>query len=198
MQKLKQRLNFAYKKAKEMSQKQAQKYKSSYDKKIKWSQLQVNDIVLVKRVTWKGRYKIQNKWEPSEYVIVEQPNLKVPVYKVKSLEDNKIRVLHRNMLLPLGIKFIPEEESDQDSEEEPELGQCQIERQVSEKTSPPIVSFDMTPSAQSNLEHGQENSGSNTEHENLPVDSVDRKQGSMAPPTAFSSDQLIDPQMSLD
>ena len=61
VQKLKQRLNFAYKKPKEKSQKQAQKYKSSYDKKIKGSQLQVNDIVLVKRVAWKGRHKIQNK-----------------------------------------------------------------------------------------------------------------------------------------
>ena len=83
VQKLKQRLNFAYKKAKEMSQKQAQKYKSSYDKKIKGSQLTENDIVLVKRVAWKGRHKIQNKWEPSEYVVIEQPNLKIPVYKVK-------------------------------------------------------------------------------------------------------------------
>ena len=44
VQKLKQRLNIAYKKAKEMSPKQAQKYKSSYDKKIKESQLQVNDL----------------------------------------------------------------------------------------------------------------------------------------------------------
>ena len=79
-------MNFAHKKAKEMSQKQAQKYKSLYDKKIKGSQLQVNDIVLVKRVAWKGRHKIQNKWEPSEYIVIEQPNRKVPVYKVKSLE----------------------------------------------------------------------------------------------------------------
>ena len=105
------------------------------------------------------------------------------------------------MLLPLGIKFIPEEESDQDSEEEPELEQCQIERQISEKSSQPIVSFDMTPLAQSNLEHGQKHSVSNTEHGNPPVNhvnSVDRQQGSMAPPTAFSSDLLLDPQMSLD
>ena len=133
--------------------------------------------------------------------MVEQPNLKVPVYKVKSLEDNKTRVLHRNMLLPLGIKFIPEEESDQDSEEEPEFEQCQIERHVSEKTSQPIVSSDMTPLAQSNLEHGQGLGSCNTEHVSLPVDHVDyidRQQGSIAPPTAFSSDQLIDPQMSLD
>ena len=199
MQKLKQRLNFAYKKAKEMSPKQAQKYKSSYDKKVEGSQLEVNDIVLVMRVAWKGRNKIQNKWEPSEYIVVEQPNLRVLVYRVKSLEDNKIRVLLKNMLLPLGIKFIPREESDQDYEEEPELEQCLIERQVSEKTSQPIISSDMTPLAQSNLEHGQEHSS--FEPVNSPEDHVnhaDSQQGSMAPPTAFSSDQLLDPQMSLD
>ena len=201
MQKLKNRLNFAYKKAKEMSQKQAQKYKSSYDKKIKGSQLQVNDIVLVKKVTWKGRHKIQNKWEPSEYIVIEQPNLKVPVYKVKSLEDNKIRTLHRNMLLLLGVKFIPEEESDQDSEEESEFNQCQIGRQFTERTSQPIVTNGMTTLAQSNLEHGQGVRSSNIEHKKLSVDhvnAVDSWQGSMAPPTAFSSDQLIDPQISLD
>ena len=59
----------------------------------------------------------------------------------------------------------------------------------------------MTPLAQSNLEPGQGVSGSKTEHEKLPVDHVetaDSQQGSMAPPTAFCSDQLIDPQMSLD
>ena len=62
VQKLKQRLNFAYKEAKDMSQKQAVKYKTSYDKKIKGTQLRMNDIVLVKRVAWKSRHKIQNQW----------------------------------------------------------------------------------------------------------------------------------------
>ena len=92
-------------------------------------------LFLVKRVAWKGRHKIQNKWEPSECIVMEQPNLKVPVYKVKFLEDNKIRTLHRNMMLPLGVKLIPEEseESDQDSEEKPELNQSQLERQLAEK-----------------------------------------------------------------
>ena len=68
--KSRQRLNFAYKRAKEMSQKQAQKCKLSYDKKIKGTQLQVDDLVLVKRVAWKGRHKIQNNWEPEEYIFV--------------------------------------------------------------------------------------------------------------------------------
>ena len=197
VQKLKQRLNFAYKKAKEMSQKQDQIYKSSYDRKVKGSQLKENDIVLVKRVAWKGRHKIQYKWEPSEYIVVEQPNLKVPVYKVKSLEDSKIRVLHRNMLLPLGIKFLPEDESEQNSEEEPEYDQCHIDRQISEKVSQPSISNNMTPLAQANLEHGQKVQDSNIASEKLP-ESHDSQQGSMASPTVFSSDQLIDSQMSLD
>ena len=38
---------------------------------VKGSQLKENDIVLVKRVAWKGRHKIQNKWDPNEYIIVE-------------------------------------------------------------------------------------------------------------------------------
>ena len=101
----------------------------------------------------------------------------------------------------MGIKFIPEVESDHDSEEEPELEQCNIERQISEKISQPIGFTDMTPLAQSNLEHGQENISSDLEHVDTPVDHVDHndiQQGSMAPPTATSSDQLIDPHMSLD
>ena len=101
------------------------------------------------------------------------------------------------MLLPLGVKFVPEEESEHDSEEESEFIQCQTERQFTERTSQPIDINDMTPLAQSNLEHGQGIDGSKIEHEKLSDDhvgAVDSQQGSMAPPT----DQLIDPQMSLD
>ena len=79
------------------------------------------------------------------------------------------------MLLPLGVKFVPEEsdESDHDSDEEPELNQSQLERQCYEKVSQPIITNDMTPLAQPNLEHGQGVSGSKTEHEKLPVDHVE-------------------------
>ena len=50
-----------------MYQKQAQKYRFSYDKNVKETQFQIDDLVLVKQVTWKGRYKIQIKWEPEKY-----------------------------------------------------------------------------------------------------------------------------------
>ena len=87
------------------------------------------------------------------------------------------------------------------TQEEPEFDQCHIDRQISDKISQPSISNDMTPLAQANLEHGQVVQSSNIEHEKLPEDhviNIDSQQGSMAPPTAFSSDQLIDPQMSLD
>ena len=122
------------------------------------------------------------------------------MYKVKSLEDNRIRVLHRNMLLPLGIKLLPEDESEHDSEEEPEFEECQHERQISKKMSQPSIYNNMAPTAQSGSEQGHGVQSSDIEHEELPDDhvNIDSQQGSMAPPTAFSSDQLIDPQMSLD
>ena len=82
---------------------------------------------------------------------------------------------------------------------EPESEQCQVERQIS-KTEPQFsIVKDMTPLAQSNLEHGQDIVSSKIEHVETPVDHVsDIQQGSMAPPTAISNDQLIDPNMSLD
>ena len=198
---MKQRLNFAYKRAKEISQKQAQKYKMSYDKKIKGSQLQIDDLVLVKRVAWKGRHKIQNKWEPDEYVVVAQSNKNVPVYKVKPIGEGKERMLHRNVLLPLGIKFIPEIDSDSDSdqEEDPELEIGQVERQISEDKPQATSVKDMTPLAQSKLEHGQDIVDSKLNSIVTPVDHVEPvEQGSMAPPVVISTDNLIDSQMSLD
>ena len=57
----------------------------------------------------------------------------------------------------------------------------------------------MTPLTQSNLEHGQDIVSSELEQIETPVDHVEHtQQGNMAPPTATSTDRLIDPNMSLD
>ena len=112
VQKLRRRLNYAFKKASKYSDQQAQKYKSSYDKSIKGPQLQVKDIVLVKVVAHKGRHKLQDKWEPEEYVVIEKPIAGTPVYKVQPVNGGNIRTLHRNLLLPLGMKLEPDYKSD--------------------------------------------------------------------------------------
>ena len=112
VQKLRGRLNYAFQKATKVANQQANKYKSSYDKSIRGSQLQEKDIVLVKIVAHKGRHKLQDKWEPEEYVVVEQPIAGTPVYRVQPVTGGNIRTLHRNLLLPLGVKLEPDYDSD--------------------------------------------------------------------------------------
>ena len=60
----------------------------------------------------KGRHKLQDKWEPEEYVVIEQPIAGTPVYKVQPVNGGNIRTLHRNLLLPLGVKLEPDYKSD--------------------------------------------------------------------------------------
>ena len=113
IQKLRRRLNYAHKKASKYSSEQAQKYKASYDKSVKGPQLQVNDLVLVKIVAHKARHKIQDKWESEEYTVLEQPIPGTPVYRVRPVTGTKVRTLHRNLLLLLGVKYQPDIDSDE-------------------------------------------------------------------------------------
>ena len=118
IQKLKRRLNYAFQKASKYSDQQASKYKHSYDKSVKGPQLHENDLVLVKIVAHKGRHKLQDRWEPEEYVVIEQPIAGTPVYKVKPVNGDNVRTLHRNLLLPLGVKLEPDYKSDDNILEE--------------------------------------------------------------------------------
>ena len=113
IQKLRRRLNYAHKKASKYSSEQAQKYKTSYDKSVKGPQLQVNNLVLVKIVAHKARHKIQDRWESEEYIVLEQPIPGTPVYRVRPVTGTKVRTLHRNLLLPLGVKCQPDIDSDE-------------------------------------------------------------------------------------
>ena len=79
---------------------------------MKGPQLQEKDVVLVMIVAHKGRHKLQDKWEPEEYVVVEQPIAGTPASKVQPVTGGNIRTLHRNLLLPLGVKFEPDYKSD--------------------------------------------------------------------------------------
>ena len=80
---------------------------------MKGPQLQVNDLVLVKIVAHKARHKIQDKWESEEYIVIEQPIHGTPVYRVRPVTGTKVRTVHRNLLLPLGVKYQPDIDSDE-------------------------------------------------------------------------------------
>ena len=58
--------------------------------------------VLLKHTAFKGKHKIWDAWENAIYEVIEQPLGKIPVFKIQSMEgDNKMKVVHRNLLLPL-------------------------------------------------------------------------------------------------
>ena len=64
------RLKFAHNKAKQMAKVQQAKHRELYDQKWKGTELEIGDLVLVKQTAWKGRHKIQDKWETEEYQVV--------------------------------------------------------------------------------------------------------------------------------
>ena len=108
------------------------------------AELKVGDLVLVKQTAWKGRHKIQERWEEEEYQVVDQPTPGVPVYAVKSIAGGRPMVLHRNLLLPLQGRIRQEdgvgEEGSSDSEGEdgvPEMARVPSRR--SRRTTKPHV-----------------------------------------------------------
>ena len=89
--------------------------------------LDIGDLVLVRKTAWKGRHKIQDRWESDEYQLIGQPTHYIPVYEVKCIAGGKTRVLHCNLLLPLQgrirqqggqgveVPLGPDEEEEEDS-----------------------------------------------------------------------------------
>ena len=82
-----------------MAQKQQAEHSDLYGLKCRGAALDVGDLVLVKQTAWKGRHKIQDRWESGEYQVVGQPIPGVPVYSVKSVAGGKTKVLHRNLFI---------------------------------------------------------------------------------------------------
>ena len=99
---LKQRLATAYETASEEAKKSAGRQKDYYDEKVRHSNLEVGDCVLVEKKGHKGKHKLADLWEHCPYVVIGQPVLDIPVYEVvkENTHKPKPRTLHRNMLLP--------------------------------------------------------------------------------------------------
>ena len=76
---LRRRLRFAHKKAKQVADRQQARNKELYDRRCKGAALDIGDLVLVKKTAWKGRHKIQDRWESDEHHIIGQPNPGIPV-----------------------------------------------------------------------------------------------------------------------
>ena len=98
---LKKWLEFAYKAVSKEADRQGRRHKTVYDLRVRESQLQPGDRVLVQNVGMRGKRKIANRWEKDVYLVVDQPNKGIPVYLLKREHDRgRRRMLDRNLLLP--------------------------------------------------------------------------------------------------
>ena len=86
-----------------------EKQKKYYDKKVRGVQLSIGDHVLVKEVAFDGKHKIADKFEEEPYLIIDQPRLEMPGFKVKAIRSGTTRTLHRHLLLKIEGQEIAEE-----------------------------------------------------------------------------------------
>ena len=99
---LKQRIDWAYKTANEVIKKEQELNKYHYDGRFRSAQLKVGDKVLLKCTALNGKHRIQEQMENAIYKLTEEPLGKIPVFKIKLMAgDDKTKVVHRNLLLPL-------------------------------------------------------------------------------------------------
>ena len=88
--------------ADQFQQKEVQCHKQNYDRCSRAVALREGDMVLVHVTAFKGRCKIQNRWENREYVVKQWPYSNLPVYAVCHRDgEGCSQILHRNHLLPI-------------------------------------------------------------------------------------------------
>ena len=100
IQKLRESIRWDHRKANLFQQKEAWCNKCIYDKHSKAVSLRMGDMVLVCVTTFKGRHKIQSRWENSEYVVEQQPYPNLSVCVVCPIDgEGCSHTLHWNFLL---------------------------------------------------------------------------------------------------
>lgn len=95
------RMRQAYEIASRTAGKESSRSKQGYDRKIHGVGLQPGGRVLVRNLSQRGGPgKLRSYWENRVYVIFKRRSNDSPVYEVIPEKGGKMRVLHRNLLLP--------------------------------------------------------------------------------------------------
>ena len=100
VEKLKDRLQWAFKVAKEHIDKDQKRRKLYYDRKVHCMDIIPGELVLVRQKVFGPTHKIEDRWEIPVYKVLDK-DAKSTVFQVQKLgstEPKTIRTLHRNML----------------------------------------------------------------------------------------------------
>ena len=100
---LQSRLKWSYGVAQHRNQKEAARHKKYYDVKVQCAPLNVGDLVVPRHKSFRGKCKIQDRWDSTLYEVIEIPYPDMPVFKIQPQGDPeaKPRILHRNLLQPI-------------------------------------------------------------------------------------------------
>ena len=96
---LKQKLEWAYEKAQVNIQHDMKSRKRYHDKTVRCHKLEVGDLVLLRDKRPGSNYKIAHKWEDGVFEVVSQRG-DGPVFSVRQIGTNAEQVVHRNMIHP--------------------------------------------------------------------------------------------------
>ncbi|KAI4889661.1 hypothetical protein NFI96_000231 [Prochilodus magdalenae] len=75
-----------------------------YNKRVRGSEIEIGDRVLVANKGERGRHKLADRWESTVYSVIDR-NPQTHIYRIENPMSGKTRVVHRNLLL--GVNFLP-------------------------------------------------------------------------------------------
>ena len=93
------RLHLAFEGVRDRLRETAQRRKENHDQSVRSEPLMVGQPVWLKEFGWKGRHKIQDRWNPVVYRVVKAPHGNGAVYTVAPEDDlAKVKRVHRTLL----------------------------------------------------------------------------------------------------
>lgn len=93
---MRRELKSAYQLAMKEASKNHQRNKKHYESRVRNQTLEGGDRVLVRNLGLTGKHKLQDRWNPLPYLVIEKlPNL--PVYRVKPERGlGVVKTIHRD------------------------------------------------------------------------------------------------------
>lgn len=118
--------------AREHSRSEQARQAENYNRRVKGSPLEVGDQVLLANRGERGKRKVADKWESKVYEVISvKPGINV--YSIRDRDTQKVKVVHRNLLLP--VSFLPAGEVSMPASDCPSIANSVPEIPVEEQDS---------------------------------------------------------------